>query len=257
MPTKRDWARALADRSWESDAIVLKHQGGSWVRRATLLGREVVVKTLPSSGVIGAIKSALRLSRAWRQARGAARLERAGIPTARALAVVRTRGHEHLILPALRGETVLSLVAGGGLPPTRAAGLARALGRQVAQLDAIGLFNRDHKPSNLVVTGWAGDDPTIAVVDTVAIQRRRALPRMLFALLVEPLGVGAPPTRAQRMRVLLAALDSVQPGLPRPARRAQRDRWWAEIRAMLEGHGDPSPRVLPTLASENRSAACS
>lgn len=255
MPMPRDWARALADPTWEASAVVLKQQGGRHVRRATLLGREVVVKTQPSSGVLGAIRAALRLSRAWRQVRGAARLERAGIPTARALAVVRARGHEHLILPALRGETVLSLIVGGDLPKTRAAGLARALGRQVARLDSIGLFNRDHKPSNLVVTGWAGDDPTIAVVDTVAIQRRRALPRMLFALLVEPLGVGAPPRRTERMRVLLAALDSVNPGLPRPARRAPRDRWWAEIRAMLEAHGDPSPRVLPLRASENRSAA--
>lgn len=255
MPTKRDWARALADPVWEAGAAVLKQDGGSVVRRCTLLGQPVVVKSVRLCDLARSVRAALHLSRAWRQCRGSARLQRAGIPTAPALAIVRTRGHEHLVMPALNGDSVLVLVAGDRLSPRRAASLARALGRQIAGLDALGLFNRDHKPSNLVVTVWTGDEPTIAIIDTVGIQRRRAVPRMLFALLIEPLGIGAAPPRTQRMRAILAAIDASRPGLQRPERRAIRNRWWAEIRGMLAAHGDPTPRVPPIVASENHAPA--
>lgn len=90
--------------------------------------------------------------------------------------------------------------------------IAREVGRQIASMIAHGRFNRDHKPSNLIVV-WRGGRAGVAVIDCVAILplwrgggAGGSLERMLASLCIEPLGVGVVPRRALVMATLCAAL---------------------------------------------------
>ncbi|MFN0133501.1 MAG: hypothetical protein ACKVW3_13365 [Phycisphaerales bacterium] len=251
MPSSRAWSNALSDPSWLQRASVLKSESHTTVCRTTFLGLGVVVKSFVLTTPIARLKSFLRLSRAWRHQRGADRLRRVGIPTAPCLAIVRANGFEYLIMPALPGKTVLQHLADDDLSPRQQHSLARALGRQLARLTAAHLSNRDHKPSNLIVTSWRDSEPELAVIDSVAIHRRRDIHRMLFALLVEPVGTGLCPRRTILMRSLTVVIDATQPHLTRPDRRSLRRAWWLQLSDTLASHGDPRPQTSPLVSSEN------
>ncbi len=230
-----DWMRGFEPGA----ARTLKIDEGTGVWRAGMNGRDVVVKMWEHRTLGARIKLLLRGSRAWRHWRGAAWLEASGFTTARTLALMTEYGpggpRQWLVMEFLAGETVLEAIAGGGLGVRREHGLAAALGGQVSDMVARGRFNRDHKPSNLIVTGWAGDEPTVGIIDCVAIRPCRrfdfgAMRRMLASLFIEPLGVGAAPRRTLCMRALTAI---------------QAKGWWRELEQMVREHGDPRPRVDP------------
>lgn len=249
------WVAALSTPGWDQAAALLKRDTGTSVWRATMLGREVVIKCWVMRGSARA-KAWVRLSRSHRHWRGAARLQAHGFLTAPCLALLRRRaGHtvvEALIMEHLPGRTVLEHLAERDLPIAHEHALARALGRLTARMNAAGCFNRDHKPSNLIVTN-AGADPRIAVIDCVAIGGRPNCTRMLFNLLIETIGVQHMPRRAVLARVLTAALLEEHPALSRhdPRFRAAVSGRWGRIIAMVRGHGDPAPRVLPFRQSQD------
>ncbi|MBL8762614.1 MAG: hypothetical protein JNL50_15065 [Phycisphaerae bacterium] len=134
--------------------------------------------------------------------------------------------------------------------------IARELGRQVRRMIAHARFNRDHKPSNLVVLSHAGR-PSVAVIDCVAILplsrgggAGAALERTLASLYIEPLGVGVPPRRSLILSTLRAALwIEPAPGsvsIPARCRAKRRVRaLWLAVAARVAAHGDPTPRVHP------------
>jgi hypothetical protein len=250
------WARVLADPAWEKAAECLKHDGAVDVRRASLLGREVVVKrwVLDRRGVV---KSHLGLSRGFRHWRGAAWLSRHGFRTATCHALLRgvyaEGAMECLVMEALPGRSVLQHLANGGLGVRAEHAVARELGRLVVRLTRLGRFNRDGKPSNLIVTRYDPTGAEVGVVDTVGIRRNvwfdseEPIPS-LARLLIEPIGVGACPRRALMMALLRGAAQEHFGGRLSASRaeyRTLRRASWEEVREAVALHGDPRPRVDP------------
>lgn len=246
------WARTLADPQWLGESSLLKEDGTNTVRRATLLGRETVVKCREVSGAWARVKCALGRGKGDRHWRGAAMLAGKGVKTARVFVLVRARmggrDRELLIMQWLAGPTLLRVMANvhagaAGAPGIRAQhALARAVGRQIAQMGE--LLNRDHKPSNLIITGAA----EVAIIDCEGI-RRATIPgaaRMFASLLIEPTGCGVRPRRALMMRTALAWLETETPdGVEREDKRAMLRTIFADVARVIAHHGDPTPRINP------------
>ncbi len=140
----------------------------------------------------------------------------------------------------LDGPTLLEAITSGESSARWQHALAAAAADQVSAMVGRGRYNRDHKPSNLVVVVGSGDSggPILAVIDCVAIRPCRrfdfgAMKWMLSCLVIEPMGIGLPVRRALCMRAL-ATIQAVS--------------WWGEITGMITGRGDPKPRVDPRRA---------
>lgn len=225
------WARAL---SWWAGAgepgRVLKSDGPNVVIAASLLGRGVVVKRWRPSAWTR-LRSTISGSKCERHWRGASWLARHGIGTAPCLAM----GHDaalvarrdYLVMEELTGPTVLDVLARSADARTIGVreehAIAREVGRQIAGMIAHGRFNRDHKPSNLIVVGRAGR-VGLAVIDCVAILplwrgggAGAARERMLASLCIEPTELGVGPRRSLVLAALCAAL-----GVERAGGRASR-----------------------------------
>lgn len=191
--------------------------------------------------------------------RGAALLAAKRIPTASpiALATAAVDGVrcELLVLEHLSGPTLLERMKrirespGSGVRAQHA--LARAVAEQVFAMTSRGVSNRDHKPSNLIVTGAAA----VAVIDCVGVRSSGgdAL-REFAALVIEPLGCGVLPRRALLCRTLRtyaereAQPDRAAPGgreadEPRSAAKAR----WRALERLVARHGDPRPRTDPLV----------
>lgn len=195
----------------------------------------VVVKNQPLIGLrqrSGAWTASTRGLRAWRSARW---LLDNGFQTAEPLLLLRGtrdgRTIETLVCRRLDGPTLLETIHAGASPET-----ARLVGDQLARLVSAGRYNRDHKPSNLIVTNPAKPP---AIVDTVAIRpapfRARALVRMLAALASEPTGLGFAPSAALCLRTTRAAAGGAGDG---------RELFWRAQKLLLS-KGDLRPRDLP------------
>jgi hypothetical protein len=235
---------------------MLKSDAGTTVYRATLLGREVVIKSWEVGAPWALLKAAFGASRAHRHWTGAQRLIALDIPTARPLAMARSRGALWLVMEALPGPSLLEELAHPSLSPRRQHALARNIARQLVALTLAGRYNRDHKPSNIIILDPETPDPCPAIIDTVAIRplrpwRRADLYAMFAALVIEPTGCGHPPRRALMMRVLhehqrelMRRIPNLLPDDP-VVRRAARHADWMRITGLVLAHGDPSPKVNP------------
>jgi len=227
------WARALQDPSWHAGAAVLKDEPrSSWVRRANMMGRDVVVKCRLLNTVGRRFKSAVGMGHGDKQWRGAELLTSKQIMTARPLArgAARVDGAhvELLVLEYLAGPTLLevmdAVVRGargvGGVgrvgPPVRTQHrIAIAVGRTIPQLIRAGVWNRDHKPSNLIVLDPDAAEIQIALIDCVGIRRYGFMgvdeceaESMAAALITEPIGCDCAPRRALWMRAVCAMYSS-------------------------------------------------
>ena len=238
----RAWGAALAtfDRA---AARVLKDDAGAAVLAGTMLGREVVVKRWTLASLGARLKSAAGMGRADRHWRNALWLRERGIGTARCLALATERRGgalaRWLVMEYVPGPTLLELMRSGRSRRQHAA--AREVGRQLADFAAVRAFNRDHKPSNLIVRDVGGGLDS-AVLDCVAIRRGRRPERMLASLVIEPSGCGVPVRSALAMRVLGSFLGDDRPD---GAARAIRNRLWAAVSERVRAHSDPRPRVNP------------
>jgi len=131
--------------------------------------------------------------------------------------------------------------------------VAAVAGRQIAEM-TLGrqrYWNRDHKPSNLIVQDTSSIAPSICVVDCVGVRegsmRLSKAPwcRMFASLYIEPLGCGCQPRRALCYRVIQ---QFVIASMARPTKSAMRRavrKLWRATRLRVERHGDPRPRVDP------------
>ncbi|MCC6675993.1 MAG: hypothetical protein IT436_02510 [Phycisphaerales bacterium] len=257
------WARAIAEFD-EAKPRLIKQDGPVTVWRANLLAHDVAVKRWLLNSPSDLVKAAARRSRADRQWHGARWLAAHGLRTATPIAVLADRASRWLITEWIDGPTVLERLAAAPGPLTEADldALADALGSQIAQLVNQGRFNRDHKPSNLILArarpgptaaGRAGraTPPPIAIVDTVAIRRvgpapgarARAAARMLASLIIEPTGVGHPPAASWLRR----AAESCAHGFRVPAAPAEQlaRRLLRLAEQRIGRHGDPTPRTDP------------
>src|ERR1043166_4964827 len=83
------WRAALADPAWLASSTILKQQPGSWVRRATIMGRDVVIKCRELNTLARRFKAAIGMGHAAKHWRGAGRLDRAGVRTGTCRAIAR------------------------------------------------------------------------------------------------------------------------------------------------------------------------
>jgi tRNA A-37 threonylcarbamoyl transferase component Bud32 len=233
-------------RAWlasfdESKARAIKQDGHVGVFSAEFESRKIIVKRWRVRSLGDRLKLWTRTSRADRHRRGAERLMSLGVGTARMLASVTSvdaRGPRQLIaMEHLQGPSLLRLMHDRTLSPKQEHALARALAQDMSKMLRAGFYNRDHKPSNLIVTSI--DPPSVSVIDTVAIERcgDEGAIRMLASLVIEPIGTGCKPRRAIMMRVVRALGDTA---LGRPSTQL-----WMYAQKVVENHGDPRPKVDP------------
>ncbi len=250
------------------------------VLHATLAGRTVIIKRSPL-GLIGTLKSLTGNSKGWRHVRNAAWLVERRLPTAPVLLLARHAGAEILVMDALPGPSLLELMASPETTLSEQHALADAAGALVARVVHAGRYNRDHKPSNLIVTHLSPAAADLAIIDCVAFIRPGPLTRpiqaplrMLSSLVIEPMGCGVLPRQALLMRGLraylrhswhladhpsparaqIAPLSTPPPTPPLYAPISVEQRawelasiraFWSEVLRTIHAHGDPAPSINP------------
>lgn len=255
------WTHAIADAQlWDSATVLKDEPGSSWVRRGRVCGRDVVIKARFLNTWSRRAKAAARMGHADKQWRGAARLHRAGLLTAtpiwQGLALCDGVACELLVLPYLEGPTLLELLLaasrGKGPSVARQHSIARAVGRTVPALLRARLWNRDHKPSNLIVMDADTEVPRIAIIDCVGIKKygwfgidESEGEHMAASLVTEPLGCGCPPRRALWMVGFRAMMDADARAADRESRHADMRVLLDDILPLIPTAADARPRVDP------------
>ena len=248
-----DWGKACV--AFEDGQVLKDHSRGT-VWRTELLGRECVVKCLRLSTPRRKLQSLLRTSPAWRHWHQARWLLARGFLTAEPLAILRGRRKgeggsgggvvECLVLEYLPGQSVLEHLAGGELPARSEHRVAEAITHLACRLASERRYNRDAKPSNLIVTGVDERGAALAAIDCGDLRRcspndEAAIVRMLASAVIEPMGCGCLPRRGVRMRAVLAAAEVLAPANPRQRAR----QLWRLLEGAVAAHGDATPRDTP------------
>lgn len=260
------WSRILASGNWLDNSRTLKQDGASWVRRAVLPGsnRSVVIKCRPATGLSERLKAWTRASRGDRHWYGAQWLLDNGFATAQPLvlahALVDGVRSELLVTEHIDARSLLEHMAAHDLSPREEHAVARALAAMVTRMMEKGRYNRDAKPSNLLLAREPDASPRIVTIDTVAIRRGDGKSRHTVApLILEAIGTGCEPRRALKARFIhelvrqtLArhALDNASG----TARRAAVRLAWRIVEDDVRRHGDPRPRVNPLDAPAHEKA---
>lgn len=247
----RSVARAVCDGSFVAAARVIKADDRTSVFAGEAAGYPVVVKTLALDRVRDRIGSRIGQTRLWRQARGSERVRSCGVPTAVAYAIVRGingSGHrvEALILERVEGTTLLRAAAERTLGQRETRVLLDRVGEGVGTLHSSGLYNRDHKPSNLIVSADEAGAPLPVLIDTADIRRRGpadALERMLAKLLIEAMGTGVAVHAREQVRVARAALSW-------SGRQRELRDLLSAVGSIIAAHGDPTPKDDPLAFDE-------
>lgn len=237
------------------------------VYRATLTvdgeERQVVIKCRVLRRLGDQLKARLTMGRADRHRRGAASLAEHGIDTAAVLTQAygrvddttarRSCPVELLVMEYIEGRTLLEVMAAiaeerDDAPSVKEQHeLARAIGRQLYQLQINTLRNRDHKPSNLIVCKDDSEKWRVVVIDTVAIRQGSTarITRTLAALTIEPIGCSCLPRRTLRMRTLKAYADAFGKPFSREYIKWSVYGIWSRVHRLIERHGDSRPKINP------------
>ncbi len=232
---ERSLGALVATEQWRHAAQILKDDRDTTVYRGVDdAGLPIVVKRMVMRSVRRKITSRLGWSRLARQWRGSELLQAAGIATAPCRVLFRDRHIETLVLDWVDGATVAECCAHGGLSVRDEHAITTAIGVQVMAISRAGMFNRDHKASNLVVRLRENYEPGIVLIDTVGIRKGQpSALTMLAKTMIELIGIGAPPRRTLCMRALKAAY-------PKDTKSA-----WRAIAGIIYAHGDPAPKISP------------
>ncbi|MGP1345797.1 MAG: hypothetical protein ACTS3F_03905 [Phycisphaerales bacterium] len=209
-----------------------------------------------------ALRDALAPPRALREWRALWKLHNARIDAALPYILLRTTSRagstiDLLVMQRIEGQDLLNAWASGRLDAPAANTALDRIGHQTAALAAAStpLFNRDHKPSNIILT----PDLTPVLIDAAGIRnaRFRNPIAMLAKLWIETLGVHTLhpdiplPSRTQRWRVIRAycrhALTGWELATP-PSRRRQCKAAWRAAQRIIERHPDPIPTDDPLRA---------
>ncbi len=236
----RDLPRLLAEGAWAcGEWLKREGAGGAWMGALNVGGAQrllVVKQSARPGGLVGAARDVLAPSRAMRQVRGAALLEQAGVRTGRPALLLREARKgaaiEWLVLDWLPGEDLIEALGRRERSTSWEHALAARAGELARRLSEAGIFNRDHKCSNLIV----GPDDEIGVVDTVGVRRSRrrdGLERMLASMLFEAAGTGLLPRRAILMRCARSACGDGAKEM------------WRRLSERLARAGDTTPAVDP------------
>lgn len=242
---RQAWKEALADRPWESGTLV-KGDGERAVWRANVLGSTVAVKVRPAEP----LRTLVAGNEFTRHLAAARLLGRAGIQTASVFCLGRAGGDDVLVTEWLEGSTLLEAVA--RVSRDERAALLRSAGALIGRQLAAGLFNRDHKPSNVIVVSETGHD--LALIDIAGVRRPAFATsstfvtlgaRMCASILIEPRGVGVA-IEAEDLSIVVAEVvigaTTVWAGITASdLRRKMLER----ASAIIAAHGDPAPKVNP------------
>ncbi len=266
------WARALAGVDWEQ-AELLSDKPGSSVWRAELVVQKrpmtLVIKCEPIDSFKRKVQKVLHTTHAYRHWRGAELLMKHGFRTAEPKAVVYGRRDgvevECFVMESVQGRSLLEFVADSRVPVREQHVLASRVGAWTAKLWEKGIYNRDHKGSNIIVP----DDPNIdlTLVDCIGLRvhdwlRRKTdsgqvvfLEEMLAKIIIEALGCSVHIRASLLMRACHGAYDVVRRGtIPkRSSREPKVRRAWRKFRdSIFDGigwiivvDGDPTPEHNP------------
>jgi hypothetical protein len=239
--SRTDWERSLSGGGWLSGERLKLDDRGRGVWRAEMLGADVAVKARPMLGVLDRLRFRLGATDLSRACLGAAILNARGVysPKVRVLALVRVDGawQEVLVTEWAGGRMLLGLWVEGSDDDRRK--LAALAGAAVGRLSSLCVFNRDCKPSNIVVDGLEVGFVDVGGVRSSGGDLAGELARMIGALGFEPTGVGARPTFDEVVIGVRAALGAagVEP--------AQRRGVLKLVRELARAHGDPTPKDNP------------
>ncbi|MCC6579305.1 MAG: hypothetical protein IT440_02605 [Phycisphaeraceae bacterium] len=167
---------------------VLKQDGRNQVTLYAVEGRPWVVKQEIRETWRMALYHRLHCSQAWRQWRGARRLDQAGIRINRPAALVhRGRGVQWLVLPFVPWMTLRDWALKTKSDDPRRRCVAQSVGDQAGRITAAGWINRDHKATNLMIhPGCEKQREQPEMIDLAGIRRRsshRKVRRMFDVLL--------------------------------------------------------------------------
>lgn len=273
-------ARAVCDPAWVASASRLKQTGHVTVRAGEVRLRgvfrgEMVVKSMSLDRRKDRLSRWFGSTRLVRQWRGALLLAHAGLPVATPIVLFRGRSargglietmvmqrvgdgvpRDRCAVPWLASngslaesrDTLLHLLASDDLTLREERQIARVLGADLRAMFDAGLWNRDHKPSNMIAekrdSGWGAW--RIVYIDTAGVRETRShrvsakrIARTLASMILEPMGVGHPVRRATMMRVLRTLHQST----PDPRANVRRD--WRAVAEIVRAHGDPTPKDDP------------
>ena len=258
------WAGAIATLDHEPTLTELKLSDTSAVWRAdpVVAGvrMPVVAKVHALRGVLARAKQSFGQSKGHRQWRGAAWLAAQGFPTAQPLVLASGSNDqgpcECLLIEALTGWTVLDYLAAvddesSEISEDTLVDIATAAGEGIGRMVSLKRYNRDHKPSNLIVIEES--PATIAVIDTVAIRPAGSaaeldLVAMLKCLVLEPRGLGFEVPRWWLESACAGALGGRG---HRVSASALCDA--VETAALL--HGNPRPEDVPIIRAGRRAGS--
>jgi len=207
----------------EHAGVAIKSGRRSTVWRCERGGRAWTIKRIARPAWQAAVYQMARATQAWREWQGAQRLAAAGRRANPPLALIHDRGGvQWLVLPFVEGDTLDAIIqqvgpAAASLDAKLAARrrLAQAVGGQLGAMTAAGLFNRDAKPSNLIVDAacLAGDAEPV-IIDPVGIGRRRGaaqIETMLMVMMRAAWRVG--PVRPAEALAAVQAMCDADPSL--------------------------------------------
>ncbi len=151
--------RVIAGRYNLQHPIGRGAMGVVWRARDTLLDRDVAVKEVVISALIGADERRNAYQRTLREARTAARLSHRGVVTV--YDVVEEDARPWIVMELVPSQSLDQvLTVEGRLPPARACRIGQQLLSALAAAHSAGVLHRDVKPSNVLVSanrtgdGW-------------------------------------------------------------------------------------------------------
>ena len=149
--------RVIAGRYNLQHPIGRGAMGVVWRARDQLLDRDVAVKEVVISALIGADERRNAYQRTLREARTAARLSHRGVVAV--YDVAEEDGRPWIVMELVPSQSLDQvLVVDGRLPPARAGRIGQQLLSALAAAHAAGVLHRDVKPSNvLIATNRSGE----------------------------------------------------------------------------------------------------
>ncbi|MCA9296132.1 MAG: hypothetical protein KC983_06430 [Phycisphaerales bacterium] len=224
------------------DAVILKtsRHGTVWrVPGGAVHDGDLVVKCERVRATDDRVKSQLGQTRLHRHWRGARWLTENGFDTPACLVLFTGKRDaelvETLIMAWRDGASLLDHLRDDALPIRSQHKRATDLGALCRTMVDRGRFNRDNKPSNVLMSS----EGSFTILDCVAIRRCRAghagaLARMLASLYIEPSGTGCAPRRTLCWRAIRAAAGCEDA-------RAM----WRRCAMIVADHGSSAPLDAP------------
>ena len=165
----------------------MKDDRRSLVQLWALDGRFWVVKHYRGSAWKTFWYHAVGRTPAWREWRYARQLRRCGVRVIELVALVHERRwgkwRQALVSPYVDAPNLHQWLCRPDLEPAQRRRIAQAVGRQVGQIAAAGLANRDHKVSNLLIDAACHRDRGEPLIIDPARVKRRVSDQPVYAML--------------------------------------------------------------------------